>query len=829
VAEAPDKPGADQGMEDLAERFSPGELSAREGQPESYGPNPTLIPKKYQEIFRGLCRKVAMRDQFARIEEVKHSATGRFYWRGMFDVCWNEQNSIWEQPGLNAALGPLNHSQEDTGDISLSYPLNIYQSYGRGHITVVSEPWKIRMEAKKIDSPDALRIAGAADTMREKIEAQNDIKKLRVDASRLSWTDGRVSFYSRWVTDGARFGYEDESHDEETAEGIGEGGDPPKKKPRQPKGGELVEPFGVLECKVPINMRTSNQFMWRQLSIEIDMTSAKSMYPWVAKRMTGGEPGPGEYNFDRTTRIACTQGIKLLTQSGDTVEQLPTWQRTWFRPSFFAEIESDEDRIWMEENYPDGALVEFIGDAYCCSRNESMDDHWVDVHPLPGDGQSTPACGALIMPAQDALLDLTDLKMERAMKSIPAIWCNKNAGINLQAISKQKAGPGAHYPLELTDAQTAENQFFVEPAPEAPADESLMFDALLTSIPQQLTGLSAAALGESDPSNQTAKGLQLLQAASKGQSGIAWSAFREGYARSMMQLVRVGAYFRASEMDEDGTITLDDTTIDLEDLRDGNWACVPDGDESYPNTHAEQREALMEALQIESSSPFGQLIADDPENLSYAKDLIGLQKLKMKGASTTEKEMGIIKQMLKEPPIPGPAFMQYKMDTMAAQLQGQPAPPKPPDEQLFEPSIPIDPEVDDASLAYPILRNWLNSSEGVQAMRNSPDGYKNIRLRMLAFKKAQQADQDAAQQKATQLMLAQEAAKHPPKSPKDPSENLSIAYKDLGPSGQIQAAAKMGIDVTPDVGADLAREHMAAGTRPAPAQTSGQTPPPAVQ
>lgn len=809
----PDKPDSQQGMQDLAEKFSPGELSAVEGQPlERYGKSDaetTLIPKKYQEIFKALCRKVASRDQFARIEEVKKAAEQRFYWRSMFDVCWNEQQNIWEQPSLLQGVGALNSSEADTGDVSLHYPINIYQQYGRGHITVVSEPWKIRMEAKKVDAPNALRVSSAADTMRAKIEAQNAIKDLRMNAARLSWTDGRVSFYSRWVTDGARFGYEDQAHDEETMEGVGEGEDPPEKRKRQPKGGEAIDAYGVLESKVPINMRHSSQFMFRQLAFEIDSTSAKSMYPWVAKRLTGGQPGPGEYNFDRTTRIACTQGIRLLTQSGDTVEQLPTWQRTWFRPSFFAEIENDEDRLWFEDNYPDGAECEFVGETYCCSRNESMDDHWKDVHPLPGDGQSTPSCGYLLMAPQDALLDLTDLKMERAMKSIPAVWCDKNSGINLQAISKQKAGPGAHYPMELAAGQSAQNAFFEESAPQAPADEMAMWDALFSTIPQSLTGLYPAALGESDPSNSTLGGIKLLSAASKGQSGVAWSAFREGYAGSMMQLIRIGAYYRASEADEDGKIRIDDTLVDLEDLRDGNWACEPDGDESYPNTHSEKKEALVEVLNM----PMGATLMQLPKNLAFAKDVLGLQDLEIPGADSDEKQMGEIKQLLEEPPIPNvQVMMAYQQAVKAAIIMGQQPPPQPAPEQMYESSVPIDPEVDDSGAEYIVCKGWCNSATGQQAKRDNKEGYMNVRLHMLAHKAQNEKDQQQQMQQQAQLFQMQEAAKHPPKEPKTVSE--SISFKDLGPSGQLQVGAQAGLDLRADVGAALAEKHMAAGKPP---------------
>jgi hypothetical protein len=683
------------------------------------------------------------------------------------------------------------------------------------------------MEAKRVDAPMALRVSNAADTMRAKIEAQNAIKDLRMAASRLSFTDGRTSFYSRWVTDGARFGYEDESHDDETAEGLGEGGPPPQKKKRQPKGGEVLDAYGVLECKVPITADRSTGFDFRQLALEVGMGAAKSMYPWVAKKLQGGSPGPGEYAFDRTTRIAVTQGLRMLQQTGDTVAQLATWERDWIRPSFYTETDNEEDRRWMEDNYPDGCKVEWIGTTYCRSQNESMDGHWVDVHPLPGDGQSTPSCGYLLMPIQDALNDIVDLKMERSMKSIPAIWCDDKS-VDLPAISKQKAGPGAHFPMKLDVGEIASNKFYEEPSPQIPADEEAMFTWLTSVGPQSLTGLYPAALGESDPSNSTLGGIKLLQAASKGQSGVAWSAFREGYAKSMMQLIRIGAYFRASEMDEEGQIRLDDVLIDLEDLRDGNWACEPDGDESYPNTHSEKKEALAEI----KDTPLGIALLQLPKNQAVAKDIWGLQDLEVPGAETEEDQMSAIKQMLEEPPIPLPAFGAYQLAVKVAQLTGQPPPPQPPEEQLFECSLPIDPEVDDAQASHAVLQGWLRSGTGKQMKMDKPDGYRNVRLRMIAYKAQMQKEQQAAMQQAQQQMLLTEAAKHPPKTqqPKSPTESINFA--DLGPSGQLQVAAQAGIDISADVGAALAEKHMNAGKQPPTPPPNGKptnSKPPAVQ
>src|SRR6185312_4389341 len=118
--------------------------------------------------------------------------------------------------------------------------------------------------------------------------------------------------------------------------------------------------------------------------------------------------------------------------------------------------------------------------------------------------------------------------------------------------------------------------------------------------------------------------------------------------------------------------------VDLEDIRDGNWACVPDGDQSYPNTHSERKQAFVEFATMAGKTPQGIAMLTIPKNLVLAKDLTGLQDLEIPGADSEEKAMAAIKQLLAEPPIPNnETITNYKMMVAAAQLQGKPIPPEP--------------------------------------------------------------------------------------------------------------------------------------------------------
>lgn len=791
-------------LPEIPEMYNPGELTSSEGPASDYGFHNERLPKKYQDHLRRLVQTVAQIDMFARIEEVKRAAIQRFYWRSMFSIYLNQQAGTWQS--FDA------YNSQDTGDVPLEYPINIFQSYGKGFITQVGVVPSVRMEPTDPDNPFAARISASAEAMRRHIEYINKAENVAKDTARFMYTDGRTCFYNRWVCDGSRFGYEDNEPIDEVPEGLGEGSRPPDKKPRQPKGGALITPYGVLEVKCPVNMRDRADFPFIQLSYEIDLSAAKAMYPWISDAISGGEPGPGEYNFDRTTRIAISQGLRLLTQTGDTVHQLPTWQRTWLRPSYFSLIEEEEDRTFFEENFPAGCLVAFIGEHYAESRNESMDDHWEICHPLPGDGQSTPSVGYLLVAVQDMLNDHTDLNMEYLMKAIPAIIGDKGV-FDFAAMSKQKAGPGARWPTkkELEPNQDLTKMIWQEPKVEPPAFAAQFYQDLLTTIPQLLTGLYPSVFGDAQPENTTKGGILALRDASRGQQGMIWKSFRSSYAQSMQQLIRIEAYYKEADAKE-GRIELTSPghgkmSVDLEDLRDGNFFCVPDGDESFPRTHEDDLVAFQALVTAAANGNQNAVaILNEPKNAPVIKDMISIPHLVVPGADETLKQLSEIAQLLEENPILNIQVQKmYRLTAIASAMQGKPAPPPPPPDKLYRTSIPIDKDFDNHAIEFKAGQDWINSDNGQQARQEKPKGFENVRLHLLEHKAQIDQAQQGAQQTQMMSQLVLEKAKHPATAPKSPAE--SIAFKDLGPSGQLQVGKQAGLDLSADVAQSILAEH----------------------
>jgi hypothetical protein len=318
-----------------------------------------------------------------------------------------------------------------------------------------------------------------------------------------------------------------------------------------------------------------------------------------------------------------------------------------------------------------------------------------------------------------------------------------------------------------------EDAFWAEPQPTIPADEEHFWEALLNGIPQFLTGLYPAAMGESDPKNETLGGIKLLGEASKGQAGVAWRAFRKAYAKAVMQLVRIGAYFRAAEVDDNSTLKLsvprgDDIEVDLEDLRDGNWACVPDGDESYPNTHSEKRQAFKEFALLAGTTPQGQAMLFNPKNLVLIRDLNGLSDLEIPGADSEEKQMAEIKQLLAEVPIPNMETRQkLAVMTIAATAQGQPAPPKPPVEEMYQSSVQLG-RFDDDDNELQTCIDWINSPQGQQAKRDNPDGYMNVELHAVLHEQRRDQKKQAAMAQQVQMLAGHGSRKERRETGEDP-------------------------------------------------------------
>ena len=724
-------------LNDITSGYVPGCLAPYDGPPTDSFDSEDPLPKKLQTHLERLVQTITRRDLYPRRFEIRQARLQRFYYRGDQHLIWNNDANTWDV----ASRG--NFNSDDDSDNEYRYTLNIFGQCAKTLIASLTQNLPgVRFQPDNPKDPQDIATSDAAEKLKLIIERNNNINDLMTDAAMKFWTDGRIGFYTRYVTNGQEYGYKDDNY-------------------KQPLGQEKIDVYGVLELKVPIAAKKQSQCIFLQCSEEIDIAEAKARYPKYAASIKPGS-GVGEDEYDRTARLSVIQGTQLLSQTGDSFANLITHQRTWLRPSAFLTVDDLNVRTQLLELFPNGCVVTFCGRTYVDSRAESMDDHWVLARPVPGDGQNTPSLGQPVVEIQDMINDLVAIRMRTYKFQIPAVWFDPTV-IDGDALSSQTSTPGMHYPVkedhQLGQGVPLANAFYSEPMASISPDLDSWLNQLLGPILQNITGLQPAIFGGADESNETASGIAQLRASSLAQLGPAWNSIKNAYAKMIEQAIKC-----ATNRDEaiETQITRGKTTdiisITPDDLK-GNVQCYPDQAEGLPQT-LDQKSSAMETLLTQSVNvPALQLLINDPNNIELMREYSGLDDLTIPGADERNKQLSEITELIGSVPIPTAQYHQYMELVKQAKEGGHPPLPKPADTVLYKSSVDIDVDFDDHEIEYATGKDWINSPEGQKCKVEEPEGFLNVRLHLLAHK----AEIDKASQLAHQNQLATIQAQHPTK------------------------------------------------------------------
>jgi hypothetical protein len=717
-------------------------------------------PEEIQNALKELCRKFASRDKWIRRWQVRKAAKARFFWRGHQRLVFDSRFGM-ELP-YQGGFG----SSDDEGDEGPQYldTTNIYQGYARKVMAALTqEAPSVRFEPVDPASAIDIQDAAAKEDLRPIIEKNNNMDVLQIDMARLLWTDGPVYGYTYFERDENRFGTE---VDPSTGEKI-------------PAGQEIIEFYGVLEGKGPMTIKSFHKWPYFNLSMEIDIVTAKDKYEDVAEKIIIGASGASEDQYERIARMSVMQGTEVLTQSGDSLTHLVTWQRTWFRPEAFWEVDDEDLRKQMIELYPSGAHVVFMGDTFCEARDENVDDHITLIRPLPGDGNDTPALGDIEISVQERFNDLMDIQMEGHEMGQPGTWFDQKT-IDIKAMKEQRSLPTSKYPCNNpVPGQPLANQFFTE-APFSVSPDLIKFcDDLRGPISEFLCDAPPAMFGAEMPDNTTASGYAMARDQAMGAQGTVWRNIKMGYANIMNQAVMCAKENRINDISSgSGTNAV---TVSIADLK-GNSRCWPDTSEGFPETYPQRSAKFMQVATLGLKNPAIAAILQNPRNQTLAHKMIGLQDLEIPGSDSSKKQIWEIQQLLQGQPVPvmGPAINPITGQPILDPQTGQPGQVQQKDPQTgqpkFESSVPIDAQYDNHEMEFQEVVDFVNSEKGRVAKLTKPEGFENVRLHGLEH----------------QAVLQANAKPAPPKPP-----SVSIQMKDLTPEGQVQAAAEAGIQESP--------------------------------
>jgi hypothetical protein len=175
------------------------------------GPNSERLEEAKPELvhaLRELVRQYRQEGVVARRHEIRRIRQARLFWQGLQYAWWNPNDMNWHLP----------FEQRFSDDRELEempryqFVTNFYQGFGLSFIAVLSQDVpSVRFYPQSSQSLEDIAAARAASDVAQLIEQNNQVEHLLTSIGYFLWTDGKLGAYVRYVADGQRFGFHEES------------------------------------------------------------------------------------------------------------------------------------------------------------------------------------------------------------------------------------------------------------------------------------------------------------------------------------------------------------------------------------------------------------------------------------------------------------------------------------------------------------------------------------------------------------------------------------------------------------------------------------------
>jgi len=175
------------------------------------GPNNERLEDLKPELvnaLRELVRQYRQEGVVARRHEIRRIRQARLFWQGLQYAWWNPNDMNWHLP----------FEQRFSDDRELEempryqFVTNFYQGFGLSFIAVLSQDVpSVRFYPQSAQSLEDISAARAASDVAQFVEQNNHVEQLLTSIGYFLWTDGKLGAYVRYVADGQRFGFHEET------------------------------------------------------------------------------------------------------------------------------------------------------------------------------------------------------------------------------------------------------------------------------------------------------------------------------------------------------------------------------------------------------------------------------------------------------------------------------------------------------------------------------------------------------------------------------------------------------------------------------------------
>lgn len=529
----------------------------------------------------------------------------------------------------------------------------------------------------------------------------------------------------------------------------------------EPKAQVCLEVYGGLYVKVANYAKKQCDTPYLNFKYETHYSFILEKYPFLRDKLPQGSWSNVGINDPYE------QYGRLNTQyRGEFPTEQVTVTESWLRPAAF-NILPEDDYKKLKKKFPDGTKVVLANTTVADYENQSLDDCWTLTENPMADFLNHDALGELLTNIQDIVNDLISLTLQTIEHGIAQTWADP-AVVNFNAQRQIEAMPGTLTPTKPVNSSKNISDAFHVSTTASLSPEVFNFYKIVQELGQFVSGaLPSLFGGQQSNSSRTASeysmsrsmALQRLQTPWK-MLGIWW---KEIFGKVIpLYIKNIEEDERHVEKDKSGTFI--NVFIRKAEL-DGKIGRIElEPDDKLPITDEQQADMIMQLMNLNNEEIQAALL--DPENIEYIKKVIKIPQFTLPGESDRIKQFEEINILINEVPI---VAQPTEEEMMMAQQTGQPLIPR------EEPSVPIDPDVDNHQVEASICRGWLVSEAGRLAKIENEQGYKNVLLHMKAHMAVIQ------QQMTSQLIAQMNSSGQSDQKPKTPSSQKEK------PKGEVDA------------------------------------------
>jgi len=703
----------------------------------------TAVPEEWKSLLTTLLSRCVLEDEAVHYAWVRKAKRLELYFNNIVTLFWDNLQNDWSIP---------NWDEKESEGIPPRI-INIYRPHGESIIAALSVGVpSVLFFPDDADNPDDIEKAEAYSSLAKIIQKHNKAKLLYIKILSILFNQGTPFVYSYSKKD-RKFGFyqvEEVSLQDQTSHThdcpicgnpFGEGGQEPVNiqcpscgqqittevtpqtiqvpvpiQVNKEKSRVIIDPFGVLNVKVPYHARAQEHCGYLVLKFDQSVASLRSIFcvngPNGEEPLIDNiEPSTADISVDSTIRYP---SVFLNNQPQNTAIVQCVWYRPWQLELVTGKGDSVNRDIVDEINkkHPEGTYVIYVNGEPVEINGEDMDAHWtIGLDPRSSSLHAEPLGTNLAM-IQDINAEIDELELQTMEHGIAELFIASDA-IDFQKYGNQQAKPG-----NITQAfkepgrNIAENFFETRTAQLSP--EIVGLTAKYRNLAEFVTGDFPTVYGGSVPGTSTAteytksqnQALQRLGTV----SAIASFLWADVIHKAVLEYANVLEY--DEKLVDKTAAGFETTKVDHMALQRGEVGnCEPEFSELLPISPMQIKDTIMGLMT--TKDPMVMAMLTHPQNNELVKKALSIPELYIPGINARTKQYREISLLIQQQPVPSP------------------------NSPLGMESSIVPEEHEDHAVEMEVCVVWLTGSKGQKAKAENPPGYHNVMLHWKAHQMMQ--------------------------------------------------------------------------------------------